>query len=422
MSRAGNLLFPFRNRESPRGERILLTEHICPNCGQAGMAVFYEVNNVPAHSVLQMRTREQALTYPKGTIRLGFCSNCSFISNIAFDPSLHDYSPEYEATQSYSPTFNKFNTQLAQHLIDQYDLHEKTVIEIGCGDGEFLILLSELGPNSGVGFDPAYRDERIQHPAKERIRFIQDFYSEKYADVYGDFVVCKMTLEHIPNTAEFLTTVRRSIGDRIGTRIFFQIPNAGYVFRDIAFWDIYYEHCSYFSKAALAALFLHTGFEIVDISTGYDDQYLMIEATPGASKTDFEQSIAPLVEEAVQDKAFFSAHIDERLSGWRDLIAELHNEQKKIVIWGSGSKGVTFLNTLGISDEIEYVVDINSNRWSTFMAGSGHEIVRPGLLRDYQPDVVIIMNPIYEPEISKQLVELGLSPQIIAIDSPLVTV
>jgi hypothetical protein len=34
------------------------------------MAVFYEVNNVPAHSVLQMRTREQALTYPKGTIRL----------------------------------------------------------------------------------------------------------------------------------------------------------------------------------------------------------------------------------------------------------------------------------------------------------------------------------------------------------------
>jgi 2-polyprenyl-3-methyl-5-hydroxy-6-metoxy-1,4-benzoquinol methylase len=381
------------------------------------MAVFYEVNNVPAHSVLQMRTREQALTYPKGTIRLGFCSNCSFISNIAFDPSLHDYSPEYEATQSYSPTFNKFNTQLAQHLIDQYDLHEKTVIEIGCGDGEFLILLSELGPNSGVGFDPAYRDERIQHPAKERIRFIQDFYSEKYADVHGDFVVCKMTLEHIPNTAEFLTTVRRSIGDRIGTRVFFQIPNAGYVFRDIAFWDIYYEHCSYFSKAALAALFLRTGFEIVDISTGYDDQYLMIEATAGASTTDFKQSIVAFVEEAVQDRAFFAEHIDERLSGWRKLIAGLHDGQKKTVIWGSGSKGVTFLNTLGISDEIEYVVDINPNRWGTFMAGSGHEIVGPNFLNAYQPDAVIVMNPIYIPEIQANLRKMDLFPQLLSTNS-----
>jgi len=394
-----------------------LTEYICPNCGHPGMAVFYEVNNVPAHSVLQMRTREQALTYPKGTIRLGFCSNCGFISNVAFDSSLHDYSPEYEGTQSYSPTFTKFNTQLAQHLIDKYDLHDKAIIEIGCGHGEFLILLSELGPNNGVGFDPAYRDERIQHPAKERIQFIQDFYSEKYANVQGDFIVCKMTLEHIPDTAEFLATVRRSIGDRVGTRVFFQIPNAGYVLRDIAFWDIYYEHCSYFSKAALATLFLQAGFEIVDVFTGYNDQYLMIEATAGASRTDFEQSIAALVEEAVQDKAFFTAHIDERLSGWRQLIAGLCDAQKKIVIWGSGSKGVTFLNTLGINDEIEYVVDINPNRWGTFMAGSGHEIVGPDFLEEYQPDVVIVMNPIYIAEIEARLRELNLSPEILSVET-----
>ena len=32
------------------------------------------------------------------------------------------------------------------------------------------------------------------------------------------------------------------------TVVFFQVPNARYVFGDLAFWDIYYEHCSYFTK------------------------------------------------------------------------------------------------------------------------------------------------------------------------------
>lgn len=396
-----------------------MAEHICPNCRQTKMSVFYEVENVPAHSVLQMRTREQARTYPKGTIRLAYCANCGFISNVAFDPSLHDYSPEYEGTQSYSPTFNKFNRELAQRLVDTYDLHDKTVIEIGCGHGEFLILLSELGPNYGVGFDPAYIDERIQHPAKERIQFIQDFYSEKYTAVHGDFLVCKMTLEHIPDTADFLATVRRSIGDRIGTRVFFQIPNASYVLRDIAYWDIYYEHCSYFSKASLAALFMQTGFEIVDIFTGYNDQYLMIEATAGHPNSSFKQSLVPLVDETAQDVAHFSSLIGKRLDSWRALIDQLNESQQKMVIWGSGSKGVTFLSTLKISAEIEYIVDINPNRWGTFMAGSGHEIVGPSFLQEYEPDVVIVMNPIYVPEIEAQLRELNLSPQVMSVETVL---
>jgi SAM-dependent methyltransferase len=385
------------------------------------MSAFYEVNEAPVHSVLLMRTREKALAYPTGTIRLGLCEKCGFVSNVAFDPSLHEYSEDYEATQSYSPTFNKFNHALAQRLIDTYDLQHKTIIEIGCGHGEFLILLSELGPNEGVGFDPAYLEDRIQHPAKERITFVQDFYSEKYADVQGDFIVCKMTLEHIPDTADFLATVRRSIGNRIGTRVFFQIPNASYVMRDVAFWDIYYEHCSYFSKASLAYLFLQSGFDVLDLFTDYDDQYLMIEASAVEGQGRMAQPMRPLLDELFNDVAFFKANVQERLANWRATLDMLHHEGQKVVLWGSGSKGVAFLTTLNVSDEIEYVVDINPNKHGTFMAGTGQEIVGPEFLQGYRPDVVIIMNPIYSPEISSQLAAMGLSVEVLTVETPLVS-
>ncbi|MGD2049988.1 MAG: SAM-dependent methyltransferase, partial [Chloroflexota bacterium] len=118
---------------------------VCPSCRTAGMSVFYELEQVPVHSVLLLGTREQALNYPKGTISLAFCPHCGFISNMAFDPQVHDYSGDYESTQAYSPTFNTFHHRLATGLIDRYDLRGKEIIEIGCGQGEFLELLCELG-------------------------------------------------------------------------------------------------------------------------------------------------------------------------------------------------------------------------------------------------------------------------------------
>ncbi len=45
------------------------------------MSVFYEVKNIPVHSVLLMPTRERALSYPRRDLKLGFCPACGFISN-----------------------------------------------------------------------------------------------------------------------------------------------------------------------------------------------------------------------------------------------------------------------------------------------------------------------------------------------------
>ena len=78
----------------------------CRGCGARDVTVFYEATGVPAHSVLLMPTREEAVGYPRGDVRLGLCRACGFISNVAFDPSLHQYSGRYEETQGFSATFN----------------------------------------------------------------------------------------------------------------------------------------------------------------------------------------------------------------------------------------------------------------------------------------------------------------------------
>jgi hypothetical protein len=61
-----------------------------------------------------------------------------------------------------------------------------------------------------------------------------------------------MTLEHIAPTGDFVGAVRRAVGDDPQTVVFFQVPDVIRILKEQAFWDIYYEHCNYFSAGSLA--------------------------------------------------------------------------------------------------------------------------------------------------------------------------
>jgi len=393
------------------------TDFTCPSCFSKNIITFHQIDDVPVHSVLNIPSCEAAINFPKGTINLGFCKHCGFISNYAFDPVLLRYSSDCEESQGFSDTFNEFARQTAEYLIEKYGIYNKTILEIGCGKGEFLSLLCDLGNNRGIGFDPAYVEGRPVSPNVGQIKFIKDFYSEKYANYYGDLICCKMTLEHINDTGKFIGMIRRAIGDQLNAIVFFQVPDVIRILRDCSFEDIYYEHCSYFSPGSLARLFRKCGFEILALHTEYDDQYIFLEAKPvdGALhgqvpvEKDYE-GLDSLIEN-------FRERYRTFIESWNRKLKDMKKQGLRIVIWGSGSKGVSFLTTLKIYDEIEYVVDINPYRQGTYMAGTGQLIVAPDFLKKYKPDIVIVMNRIYVDEIRRNLNKLGINPHIMALGS-----
>ena len=392
------------------------SDYVCHNCGGQTISVFYEARDVPVHSCLMMLSQQEALRFPQGDIVLGFCEECGFISNVAFDPSAQDYSPIYEDQQCFSPTFNAFAQDLANRLIEKYNLHDKDILEIGCGKGDFLMMLCELGENRGVGIDPAYVKGRIHSKASDRVTFIQDYYSERYANYHGDLVCCRHTLEHIQDTAGFVSSVRRAIGNRLDTIVFFEVPDVTRVLRELVFWDIYYEHCSYFSPGSLARLFRSCKFEVIDLSRDFDDQYLLIEARPVSRTSGKVHELEESVEEIAKYVKYFFAHCREKLDQWKKRLQQIHADGRRAVVWGSGSKCVSFMATLGVKDEIEYVIDVNPYRHGKFLPGAGKKIMPPEFLRKYKPDVTVVMNPIYCDEIRQMLDDMGVTTEVISVE------
>ena len=172
-------------------------EHACLSCGSTDVEVFHQEAGVPVNSCLLLASEAEARAFPRGAIRLGFCHACGFIANTAFDQALAEYSTRYEETQGFSPRFQRFADDLAHRLVDRFDLHDKDILEIGCGKGEFLLRVCELGNNRGVGVDPSVVLDRVRGPAADRVSFIADLYRKQHADLPADFVICRHTLEHI---------------------------------------------------------------------------------------------------------------------------------------------------------------------------------------------------------------------------------
>jgi hypothetical protein len=390
-----------------------LDKTVCPNCRSVGCCdPFYEARGVPTNSCLLVEDRARALRFPTGDIVLAVCSECSFIFNAAWDPERTVYSDQYEETQGFSPTFNTFNRAIAEELVSTYNVRGKTVLEIGCGKGEFLTLICQLGGNRGIGYDPSFVPAR-QRPGQD-IRFVRQFFTETTDEVAPDLLCCKMTLEHIGQTQRFLSSVR-SVANRKDSVIFFQVPDVDRILKEGAFWDVYYEHCSYFGAASLKYLFGETGFAVQRVWTGYDDQYLMIVGSPEERRSDVAHGSEGDAAAIIDRCSSFAAAVTRSRAAWLTRLREWAAAGQRTVLWGSGSKAVAFLTTLGVRDEVEHAVDINPYRVGKFLPSTGQRIVAPAFLREYRPDNVVIMNPVYLHEVERELALQNCEPRVYTI-------
>jgi hypothetical protein len=387
----------------------------CLACGNQGLRTFYTLRGTPVHSCLLMPTREAALAYPRRDLRLGFCTNCGFVSNTLFDSQVHEYSEDYEETQGYSPTFSRFAAELAEQLVERFELRGRSLIEIGCGKGEFLLQLCRAADATGLGVDPAYVPGRLPLEASDQVEYRQEFFRPEHAAA-RDFVFCRHTLEHIHEVRAFLEQVRAGIGERADVRVWFDLPDARRVWREGAFWDVYYEHVSYFDAGSLARLFRASGFAVDAVEREYGEQWLSLAARPAKGAQMGSLPIEGTAADTAKDLRRFVTRAAEQVEHWRTTLTSARAAGGRPVVWGGGSKAVAFLGALDLNEGVvEQVVDINPHKAGHYLPGTGQEVVLPEALVATPPSLVVVMNPIYLDEIRAQLAELGLAPELLAV-------
>ena len=383
----------------------------CPCCAATDGRIFHAVPSVPVYCNVLFPSEDAARRAPVAALRLAACPACGFVWNDAFDPALVDYAAGYEDSQAFSPRFRAFAEELARDLTARHGLRGGRVLEIGCGKGDFLALLCEIAEARGIGLDPAFQPGRLPPASEARLEVIRDLYDERFAHLEADLVVCRHTLEHLPRPLRLLGDLRRALERRPATGVFFEVPDVLRVLREGAFWDLYYEHCSYFSAGSLVRAFRRAGFAVTSLRTAYADQYLQLEARIASGAP----QVGPCPDdraELAEAVARFEQELGRTLARWRDRIARHATGGRPVAVWGAGSMAVGFLTLLPSDAPVAAVVDINPNKQGRFLPGRGHRIAAPAELRAVAPELVIAMNPIYEAEIRADLAALGVDAEV----------
>ena len=366
----------------------------CPVCNSNLIAPFLVRGSVPVHQNLVMADIISALQINRGNLTIAVCEDCGFIFNQDFDGSKLSYGKEYDNTQTYSPSFESYISELARSLIYDKNVQNCSVVEVGCGKGSFLrkLVESEEWGNTGYGFDPSYVG--AETVLDGRLKFEKRYYDSECANIHADVVVCRHVIEHIPDPLSLLFSVRQALVRSPHARVFFETPCVEWILRNQVIWDFFYEHCSYFTAESLATAFEVSGFQVESVEHIFEGQYLWLEATIAAQKPAVTKKPGFISILANQ----FATSERELISKWEIKIQELAS-QGKVALWGAGAKGVTFANLIDPDRKwIDCIIDLNPNKQGKYIPGTAHPIVRYQDIADRGITTAILMNPNYHQE------------------------
>jgi len=356
------------------------------------VARFLERENVPVHQNLLLPNQRAARETPRGKLALAVCESCGFVFNRCFEPDKLDYGDGYENTQTFSPTFEEYVSELIEHLVGERGVRNCRVLEVGCGKGFFLRKLVEApgSGNSGCGFDSSYRGPLVD--LEGRLKFEKRQYDSSVANAEADVVVCRHVIEHVPSPLDLLGGMRRAVASSPNGRVFLETPCVEWILENRVFWDFFYEHCSYFTAESLSTAVELSGLRVESVRHVFGGQYLWLEASvapPGRSPSSSPAEILALARE-------FGAMETELKKNWERRIRELKG---RIALWGAGAKGVTFANLMdGDCQTLACVVDLNPQKQGHYLPGTGHPIVSYRALPEYGVSTAILMNPNYYTE------------------------
>ncbi|TCK21125.1 methyltransferase domain-containing protein [Pseudonocardia endophytica] len=390
----------------------------CPACATPANEPFIALTGLPVHGTAVFDTPEAARRVTVGDQELCLCPACGVVFNRAFDPALLDYTGSHEESQHNSPRFAAYAAELSADWTARYRLTGTHVVEIGCGAGDFAVEMLRAGVGGVTGIDPHFAADRVPADLTGRLTALPSEFDARQIEPGTSAVVCRHTLEHIP--------ALRSFGDEIVTGMrkaavpafLAEVPDLGRILAEGAFWDLQYEHCSYFTPETVTGYLRGIGFGEVAARTTYDDQYVVAEATAPDAGPDGSAAVpAGTLSDLDGACRAFADTVRDGVRSWGAWMGERSAAGDPVAVWGGGAKGLTFLAMLGAdAAPVRAVVDINPGLQGRYIAGPGLPIVAPADLTRTPPRSVVLMNPIYRGEVRADLDRLGLqSTELLAL-------
>lgn len=347
----------------------------CIACGHPYLSEILRLNNAPR--VCQPLGIKQITDDKKITLTVLSCRCCHLVQLKKVPPFSASYYEDYLLDRTHSTFSSDYQKHIARYFVSTYHLRDKTVLEVGCGDGTFAALLKKNGIDI-TGIDPSAK--ACQSAREKGIRVIEGRLTNKTSikNHFDGFAACQV-LEHMSNPRQFLSDIQRMLSP--GAVGMIEVPSLTNTMKDKRFYDFFPDHVAYYSIASLSRLLESVGFRIFELKEVMSNEYIVafVEYVPvagGALQTSYESHQVKVTR----------------------FLNELKG--KNVALWGAGIRGIPLISFSGLNEKsVLYCIDSDPNKHGKYLPGSHIKVVSPDTIRRKPPDVVVITASFYTKDI-----------------------
>lgn len=318
------------------------------------------------------------------------CEDCGLVQ---LNNKPVDYFREVIRAAGISEEMKEFRIKQFGNFIDSLDLKNKNIVEIGCGQGEYLSVMDQLKVNA-TGLE--YSKKSVEICNKLGLQVDRGYLEHenikiKNAPLDGFFIL--NFLEHLPNINEALQAIYNNLSDD-GVGLI-EVPNFDMILEKNLFSEFIGDHLFYFTKESLETTLNFNGFEIIDSAIVWYDYVISVHV----KKTEPRKNPPILIEKTNIDH--FTQHqemITQTIVEYLDSF-----EDKKVAIWGAGHQSLAIIALTNIEKRIAYVVDSADFKQNKFTPATHIPIVAPEKLSSDPVEAIIIMAASYSDEVARNI-------------------
>src|SRR3989338_1993609 len=336
-----------------------------------------EYKNMP--SVAQNFPDEKNLKNDKGAnLRLCQCSGCGLIQLVNKPVP---YYKEVIRASACSNDMKEFRLKQFKDFVEKYSLSDKKIIEIGCGNGDYLSLMSQSGIEAH-GLEQAIKS--VEQCVKGGLRVSRGFIdssSYKIKDAPFDAFFILNFLEHLPDPNSMFRGVSNNLTpNAIGL---VEVPNFDMMLRHKLFSEFTTDHLFYFTKDTLETTLRLNGFETLECKEIWHN-YILSAVVRKKEKLDLSH---------------FQKYQTQLKTEMMEHLGNFGN--KREAIWGAGHQALAVMALTELENKISYVVDSASFKQGKYTPATHIPIVSPDTLSSNPVDAVIVMTGSYSDEVAR---------------------
>ncbi len=364
----------------------------CRLCGAINLIPFLRLDNSPANISFMLRADQFHRDHPIN-LEILHCEECGFVQ---IRPEFGElFYQDYLMATTHSPQMQQYQELQAAQFVQRFRLEGRRIVEVGCGDGNYLQHLRNAGAEP-CGIEPS---ERFRKEAIPRGFPVYGGYVGRGLVIPGapyDAFATRQVLEHVPEVNDFLLGIRQSLS--AGAVGLIEVPSLEQTMEGIRFYDFFADHVNYFSARTLRFAAERNGFEVLEVARGMNGEY----------------NVALVRVDPQFAYGAFHADVDLVLQDLRAFMASCRQAAKRVAIWGAGGKGVASVALAQLKD-VAYVIDSDSHNHGLYTPVCHFPIVPPSHLQTEPVDAIILTALAYKSEILRELRERLMFEGVIAV-------